>query len=551
MHLNVLLLSNQIRGLDGTGGLGDVPVGLAKELLARGDVDVRLAMPGYEEISAEGEPLLRDRFDAGNLVVGGLEVPFGDGRVRVDVYRVTLPHSQPAVTCYLFRCPEVFDAPEPGSRRVDKNTADKAILFARAALEFLRAHADFRVDLIHCNDWHTGLAPVYLNTLYRHDHYLGRVASLYTTHNCFGAAYQGGFDPAAYGGLLRLAGLEGAEVFHGGTRSLFHDWRFNFTKGGLGFADLINTVSRRYAKELQSATFAGGLQGVFQERRGAFTGVINGIDTAEWNPAGDPLLSGIHYSAADDPQQVREQKRKVRRLLRNWAIKGRHHRSGAWPFANLDDHSLLIGVVSRIDFQKSPILVRAMERLCRLEGVQIAMLGCAGHNDPLGLGFEESFRSQAAAAPDRLLFFDGFDIELSHLLYAASELFLVPSSYEPCGLTQMVAMRYGAVPLVRETGGLADTVTDERDPERANAATGYCFREPLAPNALLDEPRGADALVNRVGEAVALYRRNPQRWAQLLHNGMAEDWSWSIPSRQYVMLYQEAIRRALGRSYFG
>jgi starch synthase len=386
MHLNVLLLSNQIRGLDGSGGLGDVPVGLAKELLARGDVEVHLAMPGYAEITAAGDPLLRDRFDPANRILAGLAVPFGAGSVAVDVYAITLPRSQPAVTCYLFRCPQVFDAPEPAGGRVDKNTPDKAILFARAALEFLRAYAGFRVDLIHCNDWHTGLVPVYLDTLYRHDHYLGRVASLYTTHNCFGSAYQGGFDAAAYGGLLRLAGLEGAAAFGAGTRSLFHDWGFNFTKGGLGFADLLNTVSRRYAVELRSPTFAGGLQGVIQERADAFTGVVNGIDITEWDPAADPLLNGLGYSAADQPQQVQAQKRKVRPRLRDWTIGAGHPRAGSRPFAGLHDHSLLIGVVSRIDFQKSPLLIGALERLCRLDGVQIAMLGCAGHNDPLGQG---------------------------------------------------------------------------------------------------------------------------------------------------------------------
>ena len=252
MNIKVLLASIQIRGIDGTGGLGDVPVGLSKVLMSRGDVDIRLVMPGFSEISGSG---LFDRFDAKHLVLQRLAVPFKDERKLVDVYRIKLPQVQtqatpsPDVPCYLLRCPEVFDAPSERG----KDSPIIAVFFARAIVEFLRAYRDFRVDLIHCNDWHTGLIPVYLKTLYGADPCLGRVASLYTTHNAEGG-FQGSFDEADF--LLAAACLHRDDVFADReTLSLNKSGKFNFCKGGFAFADLINAVSKQYHKELLTPTF--------------------------------------------------------------------------------------------------------------------------------------------------------------------------------------------------------------------------------------------------------------------------------------------------------
>ena len=473
MRLNVLLLSNQIRGIDGAGGLGDVAIGLAKAVASRGDVNIRLAMPGYGDITENQK--LRNRFSHTRLLRGleGLAVPFGWATEHVDVFEIRVPECQPAVSCFLFRCPAVFDARDPATGRINKNSPDKAIFFARTALEFLRVYDVFHVDVIHCNDWHTGLVPVFLRTVYRDDPYLGRVATLYTTHNAGGDAYQGGFPEE--GRLLPLSGLSAEQVFRGNeTESLFHNDKFNFCKGGFGFADLINTVSRQYGDELLSAAFGGGLEGVLKARAADFTGVINGIDTAEWDPATDKHLNGLTFSKTDSAKVIRNRKRKIRQLLRDYIITDHQHsRKGEKPFAALKHGSVLIGVVSRIDFQKVPILLEAIERICSAEDVQVAILGNADRNDPLGMSYEETFRRMARSYSDRLLFFDGFDIPLSHLICAAAELFLVPSVYEPCGLTQLVAMRYGSVPVVRSTGGLADTVIDEGDRARHGSAAGF------------------------------------------------------------------------------
>jgi starch synthase len=551
MRLNVLLLSNQVRGIDGAGGLGDVAIGLAKALLSRGDVNIRLAMPGFSDITENQK--LRNRFNRTRLLRGleGLPVPFGSDTQRVDVFEIQVPECHPAVTCYLFRCPAVFDARDPVTGRINKNSPDKAILFARTAFEFLRAYDVFQVDVLHCNDWHTGMVPVFLKTVYRDDPYLGRVATLYTTHNAGGDAYQGGFPEE--GRLLPLCGLSAQQVFRGGeTESLFHNDKFNFCKGGFGFADLINTVSRQYREELLLPAFGGGLDGVLKARSDDFSGVINGIDIAEWDPATDENLNGLTFSKAESAKDIRNRKKKIRRLLRDWAITDdRDSREGERPFAALKDGSVLIGVVSRIDFQKSPILLEAIERICSIQDVQVAILGSAERNDPLGMSYEETLRGMAQSYSERVLFFDGFDIPLSHLIYAAAEIFLVPSAYEPCGLTQLVAMRYGAVPIVRATGGLVDTVIDDGDQARHGSATGFRFRESLSESAVMEERTAGDMLVSRVEEALKVYRTNPARWNQLMLNGMSRDSSWSVPSMQYVKLYHEAVRRSVERTFFG
>lgn len=548
MRLNVLVISNQIRGVDGTGGLGDVPVGLAKALLARGDIDIRLAMPGYAEIT---ERTLENRFAPENLVLDGILVPFGSDLVPVDVFRIYLPNSEPRVTVYLFRSARVFDARDPKTNRVNKNTPDKAILFSRTVVEFLRAYEPFRVDVIHCNDWHTGLVPTYLSTIYREDLYLGRVATLFTTHNAGGDAYQGGFPED--GRLLALAGLSAHQVFQPGiTKSLFHNDKFNFSKGGFGYADIFNTVSRQYRQELLTPAFAGGLEGLFKERATDFCGVVNGIDTAEWNPSSDKAFEKFAFSAKDPVEEILAKKRKVRALLRNWVVTDeKHPRKGQKPYSLLNDQSILVGVVTRIDYQKMPILLQALGRICETEGVQIALLGSADRNDRRGMDYENDLRSKAKASPEKLLFFDGFDIPLSHLIYAASEIFLVPSTFEPCGLTQLVAMRYASVPVVRSTGGLVDTVIDEADSSRASSATGFRFKEKVSGSDMMDETLGAEMLVARFNEAVKVYRQDRSRWKELVRNGLARDSSWVVPGAQYVKLYHEAIRRSMQRAFFG
>jgi starch synthase len=489
-------------------------------------------MPGFANISGT-DPGLTQRFDASKRVHQGLSVPFGSGRQSVDVFRVDLPQSQgaPAIVCYLLRCPEVFDTS-------DKDSPETAILFCRAVVEFLRVVHDYPVDLVHCNDWHTGLIPVYLKTLYRDDPALARIATVYTTHNAE-AGYQGQFPQARR--LLELAGLDPATVFQSGrTASLEHYGQFNFCKAGFGFADVINTVSIQYRQELLTPAFGGGLSGVLNERSDRFYGIINGIDTNEWDPEVDQYIQPHNYSRALGPMACRKAKRNLRALLREWQAA-----SGIRPYAPLRDESVVIGIVSRIDYQKTEILVRALEAMCQLSDVQVVLLGTSGRGDSHGIELVHELSQIAARHPHRLLFYNGFDIPLSHMVYAASELFVVPSVFEPCGLTQLVAMRYGAVPIVRAVGGLRDTVIDAADRNRRDQATGFQFKETMGATA--DDPRmdrnaAADMLVTTVQRALAMYKNVPARWDDLITNGMSQELSWEKPGLQYVELYRKALQ---------
>ena len=550
MKLNVLLVSDQVRGIDGTGGLGDVATGLVKALGKRDDLDIRLLMPGYQHIS---EKNLESRFD--DVLIETLPVPLGDRVVSLRVCRLTLPTfsaDEPRITCYLLTEPELLNRRE--------NSGLQAVLLARGTIAFAEHCEEFRPDLIHCNDWHTALIPVYLNTVYGEHPYLSRIATLYTIHNNTGGAYQGS-KPLQE--VQPLAGLPSECYQAGRTRSVEFFGQFNHAKGGIGFSDLINTVSLSYADELRSAAFGGGLDKVVEDRASELCGIVNGIDTAEWDPAVDAFLPKTHrFTAADGPGLIRQKKIGLREALRRW--KDSH---GNTPFANVTDDSVLIGVITRISEQKMPILLplredtglsvetpSPIERLCEhsrgtARPVQWIILGSADRSDDRGLRYVSRLQRLTINQPTEVMFYEGFNIELSHLIYAASELFVVPSSFEPCGLTQLTSMRYGTIPVVRNVGGLRDTVIDELDAFEAN---GFKFLERDDDVEFwryqAEVPWAAELLYQTLRRAVDL-RGNEVRWNELLMNGMLRDSSWTIPAAQYRRLYEEAVQQRVRLSF--
>lgn len=550
MKLNVLLVSDQVRGIDGTGGLGDVASGLAKALGKRDDLDIRLLLPGYQQIS---EKHLESRFD--DVVIESLAVPLGERVVTLRVCRLTLPTfsaDEPRIICYLLCEPELLNKRE--------NSGLQAVLLARGTVAFAENCEEFRPDLIHCNDWHTALIPVYLNTVYAEHPYLSRIATLYTIHNNTGGAYQGS-KPLHE--VRPLAGLPNSCYQTGRTRSVEFFGQFNHAKGGIGFSDLVNTVSLTYAHEMRSAAFGGGLDRVVEDRASELCGIVNGIDVAEWNPAQDPYLPAANrFSATDDPATIRQQKVGLRAVLRRWK-----DAQGNTPFANVRDDSVLVGVVTRMSEQKMPILLplpedtglphvtpSPIERLCQKSRgterpVQWIVLGNADRSDDRGLRYVARLKQLVEEQPDEVMFFDGFNIELSHLIYAASELFVVSSSFEPCGLTQLTAMRYGTIPVVRNVGGLRDTVIDDLDAFEAN---GFKFLERDDDVEFwryqAEVPWAAELLYQTLLRAVDM-RGNEARWNQLLLNGMRRDSSWTIPAAQYRRLYEEAVQQRARLSF--
>jgi starch synthase len=488
-RLRVLVIASEVAPFAKTGGLADVAAALPRALQGLGH-DVRVLLPKYRGAEAHaGDP---------RVVVPGIRVSLGDRSTEGALLEGRSPSGVPV---YLLEHEHYYNRDGLyGTADGDYwDNCERFVFFCRATLEGLarldgaRAGVRWQPQLIHANDWQTGLVPVYLRTLYRDHPLLGRLATLFTIHNL---AYQGVFwhyDMPMTGlgwDLFTPAGIE----FYG---------KLNFLKGALVFSDLLTTVSRTYAREIRTAAFGNGLEGVLEDRSQDLHGVINGIDYGIWDPQKDPAIA--HPYSAADPEPKAICRETLRRELGLEAAPG--------P---------VIGIVTRLAEQKGMDLVLEALPGILAEGCQLVVLGSGdGH-------LEEAFRGAAAAHPEQVAVRTGYDDDLARRIYAGSDVFLMPSRYEPCGLGQLIALRYGGAPVVRRTGGLADTVT-EFDPAR-RTGTGFVF-----------DAFTAEALLAAVGRATSTYRQ-PSAWKALVRNAMAEDFSWDASAREYVTLYRKALK---------
>jgi starch synthase len=484
-RLRILLMASEATPYAKTGGLADVAGALPRALAALGH-DVRILMPKYRGVEA--------RVGALSLAVSGIRVPLGDRVAEGGLFETRGPDG---ITVYFLAHDHYYDREGLyGTADGDYwDSCERFIFFCRGGLEAVAAlgAAGWRPQVIHANDWQTGLVPVYLHTLYRDHPLLGPMATLFTVHNL---AYQGVFwhyDMPMTGlgwDLFTPAGIE----FYG---------RLNFLKGGLVFSDILTTVSRTYAHEIRTAAFGAGLEGVLEERSADLHGVVNGIDYEAWNPETDAALAK-RYGVGD-----LEGKAVCREALR--AEMGLA--PGPGP---------IIGMVTRLAAQKGLDLTQDALTGILATPARLVLLGSG--ETPL----EEAFTAAAQTYPGRMAVRLGYNDELARRIFAGSDCFLMPSRYEPCGLSQLIALRYGAVPVVRRTGGLADTVHEVQPARRAG--TGFLF------NAF-----AADALVEAVRRAAAA-REDPALWSAIVRNGMAEDFSWDASAREYVTLYRKAIK---------
>ncbi|HZP38001.1 MAG TPA: glycogen synthase GlgA [Methylomirabilota bacterium] len=493
-RLRILLVASEVAPFAKTGGLADVAGALPRALASLGH-DVRIMMPKYRGVEFHTTD--------SRVVVPRVQVPLGD---RVAEGALLEAHGTSGVPLYLLEHDHYYDRDGLyGTADGDYwDNCERFIFFDRGTLEGLAALQTARPgvawvpQIIHANDWQTGLIPVYLRTLYRDHPLLGGLPTLFTIHNL---AYQGVFwhyDMPMTGlgwDLFTPAGIE----YYG---------KLNFLKGALVFSDLLTTVSRTYAREIRTSAFGNGLEGVLEERSQDLHGVVNGIDYEVWNPEKDPAIA--HPFSADDP----EPKAICREALRREA-------------GLADGPGPIVGVVTRLADQKGMDLVlAALPGLLEI-GCQLVVLGSG--DAPL----EDGFRAAAAAHPGQVAARIGYDDELSRRIYAGSDLFLMPSRYEPCGLGQLIALRYGGAPVVRRTGGLADTVV-EFDPAR-KTGTGFVF-DAFTPEALLTAVR----------RAASIYRQ-PVLWKALVRNAMTQDFSWDASAREYVTLYRKALKARSGR----
>ena len=403
-----------------------------------------------------------------------------------------------AAPVYLVEQEQYFDRDElysvDGKDYVDN--CERFVFFNRAVLEAIRL-LDLQVDVLHANDWQTGLTPAYLKIEYRSVPRYERIASLLTVHNM---SYQGQF----WHWDMLLTGLDWK--YFNWRQMEFHG-NLNLLKTGMVFADAVSTVSPRYAQEIQSGPLGCGLEGVLQYRRDSLFGILNGIDVAEWNPATDPHLAA-NYSAETIERAKPICKAALQKEL------GLPQRSGR-P---------LVGIVGRLTDQKGlDLVIDVMQRWRR-------PARCNGPSwAPDSRSTTRRWRALAERCPQKLAVRLEFSNPLAHRIEAGSDIFLMPSRFEPCGLNQLYSLRYGTVPLVRATGGLADTITGYDAQTPNPAANGFVFQE-YSPLALSECLR----------QACDAYRR-PEVWRQLVAIGMRQDWSWARSATAYVELYKKTM----------
>ena len=483
--MKVLFVTPELSPLVSAGGLGEVANALPRALHAQGH-DVRVALPCYGAIPAD----LRGEQYCTCVVDLGAKTAYGALRTA------RVPDSE--IPMYLIEHGVYFERPHAygyGAHEYSDN-AERFCFFCLALLHGI-AETRWRPDVVHCHDWHTAVIPAYIKTRLAHTEAWRGMPTLLTIHNL---AYQGRYK-AHY---LPYTGLSW-DLFTPDCLEFYGD--INLMKAGIAFASKLNTVSPRYAKEIQTPEFGGGLDGFLRMRTGSLHGILNGVDYGLWNPATDPHIAK-NYSAGDLTGK-RQCKAALQRLV-------------GLPKRDIP----LFGMVSRLYWQKGiDLLAKALDRVMGLD-LQLVILGTG---DP---HFEHALSKIAARYPHKMRLLLKFDVALSHQIEAGSDFFLMPSHYEPCGLSQLYSLSYGTVPIVRETGGLADSVRNITKANlRKGRATGIVFRS-----------RTAGAVERSIRRAINLFR-DPAALHAVRVAGMKEDFSWERSSRAYVRLYREAIAR--------
>jgi starch synthase len=477
--MKILFASSEAHPLIKTGGLADVSGALPKALHDLKQ-DVRLILPAYQDLVPRAGALR----EVASLVLTGSPVP-------VRVLEGRLPDT--GIPVYLIDAPQCFDRPGNPYTGPDghdwPDNAQRFARFARAIVEIAqdRAGLDWRPDVVHCNDWQTGLVPALLSLE------TPRPATVFTVHNL---AYQGLFDWATF------QALELPYTWWSMHTLEFHK-QVSFIKGGLVFADRLTTVSPTYAEEIRTPDYGCGLEGLLEQRAADLKGILNGADYGLWDPATDPLLEH-HFSRR--------------------AIKGKAANKSSLQTRfglPVEPKLPLFAHVGRLVEQKGIDLVLEILPELLERPLQLVMLG-SGHAK-----LETALRQAQAAHPDRLGVRIGYDETLAHRIEAGADVFLMPSRFEPCGLNQIYSLRYGTLPLVRRTGGLADTVVDVSYATLdSGSATGFQFNS-ATPAALL-------ATIDR---ALSLYAQRTA-WMRVVKTAMAQDFSWTRSAKRYVELYQ-------------
>jgi starch synthase len=488
--LNILFVSSEVDPFAKTGGLADVSSSLPQAIKESGH-EIRIMMPRYRFIGER-------KFKLHDIIrLKEIPIPVGNSIETGNVKSSFIINQREKVQVYFLDNEKYFGRDgiyqSPIGKKDYKDNDERFIFFCRGVLEILK-RLGWQPNIIHCNDWQTGLIPVYMKTLYANEPFFKNIKTVFTIHNM---AYQGAFTAESFEKTnlpKNLFNPEGVEAYG----------KLNFLKAGLSFADSITTVSEKYADEICSSDdYGAGLHGFLSKHRKQLRGILNGIDHANWDPSEDNFIYRRYDIKSIDAKIDNKQA-----LLKKYGL----HYSPSIP---------LIGSISRLVDQKGfDLVLNAMDDLMKLN-IQFILLGFGEE------AIEKKFAAYQKKYHKNLAVEFGLDNELAHLIEAGSDMFLMPSRYEPCGLNQMYSMRYGTIPIVRDTGGLADTVEDYSGDGKG---TGFKFEK--------YEPKD---MLKAIQRAIKVYHQ-PEEWKKIMRNGMSKDFSWSNSAKHYVSLYRELTR---------
>lgn len=475
--LRILFASSEVDPFIKTGGLADVALALPKAMVKLG-CDIRVIMPKYQTIP-ENYQVKMKHLTTFTVPLGWRQQYCGVDKMVLDNITYYFIDNE-----YYFKRDKIYGHYDDGERFA---------FYAKAICTSLAYLDDFKCDIIHCNDWHTALVPVYLRECFKDDPLYANIKTIFTVHN---TKFQGIYSDYMLNDVL------GLHCFKAAVDQLYHKYNaINYMKGALSYSDLITTVSPSYAEEIKTKTFGEGLDEIFSRRHQVLHGIINGIDNDQYDPATDKLI--IQPFTIDTIDQKYKNRQTIREELG----------------LDINTNDPLVIIISRLSEQKGMELIKHVMREIVALPIQLVVLGTGDKE------YEDMFRYWANLYHNKMVACITFDSALSHRLYAGADLLLMPSQFEPCGLSQMIAMRYGVLPVVREVGGLKDSVIAyDRFTKTGN---GFSFAN-----------YNAHEFLFTLTNAVDIYHNNHDDWNILVTNAMATDFSWEKSARQYLSLYQ-------------
>ncbi|HEY5534698.1 MAG TPA: glycogen synthase GlgA [Ignavibacteria bacterium] len=483
---NILFVTSEVFPYSKTGGLADVSNALPQALNSL-DNEVRIISPKYG-------PLDERRLQIHEIKrLKDLTIKINEKPIKFSIKSSFIHGKNTKAQIYLLENQDYFKNKGIYQNIKTKqdfgNNDERYLFFSKAVIEILEI-LQWKPDVIHCNDWQTGLIPAFLKTLYKDNVHLKDIKTVFTIHNL---ALQGNFPKSTF----NKTGLP-AEVFT--ERGGLLKGQFSYLKTGLNYADKITTVSQRYAEEIRSdKEFSNGMDDVLFRRKKSLSGILNGVDYSIWNPSLDKIIT-YRYTHQEIPLKYENK----RELLKKFNL-------------TYKENIPLIGMISRlVDSKGFDLIVDILPALMK-EDLQMIILGVGDEK------YQKFFLNAKKKYPGKLIVEIGFNEELAHHIQAGADMFLMPSKYEPCGLSQLYSLRYGTVPLVRNTGGLADTITDYK---KANGC-GFLFNN-----------YKQTELLKTIKTAISLYRNNKPKWHTLMRNGMALDFSWKVSAKKYMDLYK-------------